>query len=179
MHACANTNVMNASPNTKVMNASQDSERRLFLEVAAAEAMPHSTEARLTARLCGAYAAFDERCRHSTFEVTAEAMPPSAAAMGAEFRPGGWMPPLPPPPAANFGETMPPPPPAAIFNPGDWICRACCFHNPVDNACRRCLAARCRCYEFGAAQQSCLPPPPPPPRRTSRGGREEPHDAIS
>ena len=55
----------------------QDSERRLFLEVAAAEAMPHSTEARLTARLCGVYAAFDERCRHSTFEVTAEAMPPS------------------------------------------------------------------------------------------------------
>ena len=55
----------------------QDSERRLFLEVAAAESMPHSTEARLTARLCGVYAAFDERCRHSTFEVTAEAMPPS------------------------------------------------------------------------------------------------------
>jgi len=82
----------------------QGSERRLFLEVAAAEAMPPSAaairaggtveprgsvglyisqssgavaEARLTARLCGVYAAFDERCRHSTFEVTAEAMPPS------------------------------------------------------------------------------------------------------
>ena len=72
----------------------QDSERRLFLEVAAIRAggtvEPRGSvglyisqssgavaEARLTARLCGVYAAFDERCRHSTFEVTAEAMPPS------------------------------------------------------------------------------------------------------
>ena len=45
----------------------QDSERRLFLEVAAAEAMPHSTEARRTARLCGVYAAHGERCRHSSW----------------------------------------------------------------------------------------------------------------